>query len=147
MITIQRIGCFLASLFLLLLPSSSAAQDEPPELTGTLSFNVGSRSGRVERLAGSDLNRLLSGVSVPAALTVLLGGSGRTPGADRNAVIQCWLSKRARREAGRYHRRRRHRCIQGCPHGRPWTSYSCHLPAARPAALRRPQTRARSEEA
>src|ERR1051326_3761653 len=51
MITIQRMGCVLASLSLLLLPSPSAAQDEPPELTGTLSFNVGSRSGRVERLA------------------------------------------------------------------------------------------------
>src|SRR5689334_16388712 len=51
MITIQRIGVLLPSLILLLSPGLSTAQDESPELTGTLAFNVGSRSGRVERLA------------------------------------------------------------------------------------------------
>ena len=40
-----------ATLFALLLPPSLAAQDDPPELTGTIGFNVASKSGRVERLA------------------------------------------------------------------------------------------------
>ena len=36
---------------MMVLPPSIAAQDEPPELTATVAFNVGSKSGRVERLA------------------------------------------------------------------------------------------------
>jgi hypothetical protein len=39
-----------APCLLALAPPWIAAQDEPPELTGTVAFNVGSRSGRVERL-------------------------------------------------------------------------------------------------
>src|SRR5438552_3397545 len=50
MVTIQRIGVLVPSLFLLVSPVLTMAQDEVPELTGTLAFNVASRSGRVERL-------------------------------------------------------------------------------------------------
>ncbi len=42
----------IASFFLLTaLPASVLAQEGPPELTGSISFQVGSKSGRVERLA------------------------------------------------------------------------------------------------
>jgi len=41
----------LCALVALALPAPAAAQEEPPELTGTVAFNVSSRSGRVERLA------------------------------------------------------------------------------------------------
>jgi hypothetical protein len=51
MTPIHRISLLSASLFLLALPPLITAQDDPPELTGTVVFNVGSRSGRVERLA------------------------------------------------------------------------------------------------
>jgi len=44
-----------------LLASNTMAQESPPDLTGTVSFNVGSESGRVERLA----------------VTIGDGGSGR----------------------------------------------------------------------
>lgn len=47
----NRIGILSASLLLLMSPPRTKAQDEVPELTGTVAFNVGSRSGRVERLA------------------------------------------------------------------------------------------------
>jgi dienelactone hydrolase len=40
----------IAILFLLTATPWAAAQDDPPELTGTVAFNVTSRSGRVERL-------------------------------------------------------------------------------------------------
>jgi hypothetical protein len=39
-----------SSLLLLVPPTLVRAQDDVPELSGTLAFNVGSRSGRVERL-------------------------------------------------------------------------------------------------
>lgn len=41
----------LCSLVALAMPALAAAQEEQPELTGTVAFNVSSRSGRVERLA------------------------------------------------------------------------------------------------
>ena len=41
---------FLPSLFLLSLPPCIMAQEEVPELTGMVAFNVTSKSGRVERL-------------------------------------------------------------------------------------------------
>jgi hypothetical protein len=40
----------LTALAALMLPVAVQAQDDAPELTGTVAFNVGSRSGRVERL-------------------------------------------------------------------------------------------------
>jgi len=43
-----QIGLLAASL---LLPSLATAQDDPPELTGSVPFNVTSKSGRLERLA------------------------------------------------------------------------------------------------
>ena len=43
-----QIGLLAASL---LLPSLAIAQDDPPELTGSVPFNVTSKSGRLERLA------------------------------------------------------------------------------------------------
>jgi dienelactone hydrolase len=48
---IGRTTLLSTSLLLLALPSLVTAQDEPPELTGTVAFNVTSKSGRLERLA------------------------------------------------------------------------------------------------
>ena len=42
---------FSSAMLLVALQVSMRAQEEVPELTGTVNFNVGSRSGRVERLA------------------------------------------------------------------------------------------------
>ena len=49
--TPTRFSLLSASLLLMTLPASIMAQEEPPELTGSVGFNVGSKSGRVERLA------------------------------------------------------------------------------------------------
>jgi hypothetical protein len=51
MISTNYIRITSASLLMLALPRLIPAQEEVPELTGTVAFNVGSRSGRVERLA------------------------------------------------------------------------------------------------
>ncbi len=50
MTSIRGIRILSASV-LLVLPQFATAQDEPPELTATVGFNVASKSGRVERLA------------------------------------------------------------------------------------------------
>ena len=46
----HRSAVLPAALILLTLPTCSRAQDEVPELTGTVAFTTASRSGRVERL-------------------------------------------------------------------------------------------------
>lgn len=55
MTTPIRLSLFSASLFLLALPTTVLAQvastDDQPEITGSVAFNVASKSGRVERLA------------------------------------------------------------------------------------------------
>jgi hypothetical protein len=43
--------CALLVVIAVLMTLAAAAQQRPPELTGTLSFDVGSDSGRVERIA------------------------------------------------------------------------------------------------
>ena len=48
---VGRTTLLSSSLVLLALPSFVTAQEEPPELTGAVAFNVTSKSGRLERLA------------------------------------------------------------------------------------------------
>jgi dienelactone hydrolase len=57
----MRMGSYCAMFALALIASNTVAQQKPPDLTGTLSFDIDSDSGRVERLA----------------VTIGDGGSGR----------------------------------------------------------------------